>query len=59
MEQGLADHLGVSSQMQVGGLTVIIKITGALLISASLPFSVNAISLINFQAFKAGEWALK
>ena len=24
VEQGLADHLGVSNQMQVGGLTVII-----------------------------------
>ena len=45
----MAHHLGDANQIQIGVLAVIIFSSLALLISASLPFSSNAIYIVLFR----------
>ena len=51
VEQGMAHHLGDTNQIQVGGLVVLFS-SLALLISASLPFSSNAIYKVKFPVLR-------
>ena len=51
VEQGMAHHLGDSNQIQVSGLAVLFS-SLTLLISASLPFSSNAIYRVKFPVLR-------